>query len=113
MKSLVHFLRHIFLKDLNDPEQLCEIAQTAGMEKALIERLLATENDLSHIAERDKYARKMGVSAVLTFIVAGKHVVQGGQSEDFWSNVITEISCNLYKAGSTSGYRRQKYRIAN
>ena len=83
------------------------------MEKSPIERLLATENDLYHIAEPDKYVRKMGVSAVPTFIVAGKHIVQGGQSEDFWSNVITEISCNLSKAGSTSGCKRQKYRIAN
>ena len=83
------------------------------MEKSPIERLLATENDLYHIAEPDKYARKMGVSAVPTFIVAGKHIVQGGQSEDFWSNVIAEISCNLSKAGSTSGCKRQKYRTAN
>lgn len=42
------------------------------MEKSPIERLLATENDLYHIAEPDKYVRKMGVSAVPTFIVAGK-----------------------------------------
>ena len=86
--------------DLNEPGQLCKIAHTAGMEKALVERLLATENDLSHIAERDKNARKMGVIAVPTFIIAGKNVVQGGQSKDFWSNVITEISDNLSKAES-------------
>ncbi len=87
-------------RDLNEPEQLRTIAHSAGMEKALVERLLATENDLSYIAERDKNARKMGVSAVPTFIIAGKDVVQGGQSKDFWSNVITEISDNHSKAES-------------
>ena len=46
--------------DLNEPEQLCKIAYTAGMEKALIERLLTMENDLSQIAKRDKNARKNG-----------------------------------------------------
>ena len=45
-------------RDLNEPEQLCEIAHTSGMKKALIERLLATGNDLSHIAERDKTREK-------------------------------------------------------
>ena len=86
--------------DLNEPEQLCKIAHTAGMEKVLVERLLATENDLSLIAERDKNARKIGLIAVPTFIIAGKNVVQGGQSKDFWSNVITEISDILSKAES-------------
>ena len=90
-----------FLKgcDLNDPEDLCEIAQSVGLEKALIKRLFATDNDLAYIAECDKKARKMGISAVPTFVVSGQHVVQGAQSEDFWSNVIKEISNNLYKAG--------------
>ena len=45
-------------RDLNEPEQLCKIAHTAGIEKALIERPLATENDLSHITERDKTRKK-------------------------------------------------------
>ena len=45
-------------RDLNEPEQLCKIAHTAGMEKALIEQPLATENDLSHIVERDKTREK-------------------------------------------------------
>ena len=47
-------------RDLNEPEQLCKIAHTAGMEKALTERLSATANDLSHIAKRNKNARKNG-----------------------------------------------------
>ena len=84
--------------DLNNLEHLSRIAQSAGMEKTLIERLLATDNDLAHVAERDTKARKMGVVAVPTFVVAGQYVVQGGQSEDFWSNVIKEISDNLSKA---------------
>ena len=87
-------------RDLNDTKHLCEIAFSAGMDKALVERLLATKNDLAHIAERDSDARKMGVGAVPTFVVAGHHVVQGVQSEDFWSNVITEISDKLSKAQS-------------
>ncbi len=91
-----------FLKghDLNDTEHLCKIAESAGMKRALIERLLATNNDLAHITECDMNARKMGVVAVPTFVVAGQHVVQGEQSEDFWSNVITEISNNLSKTES-------------
>ena len=83
------------------------------MKNALIERLLATGNDLSHIAERDKYAQKMGVSAVPTFVVAGKHVVHGGQSEDFWSNVIIEISSTYPKHGQYKDASVKKSRIAN
>ena len=63
-------------RDLNEPRQLCKIAHTAGIEKAPLEKPLATEKVLSHIAERDKKnARIMGVSVVPTFRIAGKNVV--------------------------------------
>jgi predicted DsbA family dithiol-disulfide isomerase len=85
-------------KDIGNAEELCEIAQSAGMNSELAARLLATDSDMSPISERDQNARKMGIGAVPTFVVAGQHVVQGGQSEEFWNTVITEISDNIAQA---------------
>ena len=84
--------------DIGNAEELCEIAQSAGMNSELAARLLATDSDMSLISERDQNARKMGVGAVPTFVIAGQRVVQGGQSEEFWNAVITEISDNIAQA---------------
>ena len=43
-------------RDLNNLDFLCDIAQSGGMDRALIERLLATDYDLTNIAERDANA---------------------------------------------------------
>jgi predicted DsbA family dithiol-disulfide isomerase len=47
--------------------------------------------DTDDIRARDKAARDMGVNAVPTFIVAGKHAVPGAQPTEVWLKVIDEI----------------------
>jgi len=57
----------------------------------VIRKLLDSDADLAEIRERDVAAREMGVNAVPTFIVAGKHAVPGAQSTEVWLRVIDEI----------------------
>tara|TARA_A100001011_G_scaffold387456_1_gene465252 strand:+ start:268 stop:921 length:654 start_codon:yes stop_codon:yes gene_type:complete len=82
-------------RDIGDKRQLAEIAGEIGLNKTMISRLLESENDRELLTERDENARKMGINAVPTFIVGGRHVVQGGQSTAFWTKVISEISENF------------------
>jgi len=79
-------------RDIGAAEVLVEIATAAGMEGAVVARLLASEADRAEIAERDAHARARGVQAVPTHVVAGAHVVQGAQETALWLQVIDEIA---------------------
>lgn len=78
-------------RDIGDRDTLADIADTAGLDAAVIRKLLDSDADLAEIRERDVAAREMGVNAVPTFIVAGKHAVPGAQPTDVWLRVIDEI----------------------
>ncbi len=82
-------------RDIGDPEVLADIADAAGLDAAVIARLLAGDQDIDDIARRDAHSRKMGVSSVPTFIVAGKHAVPGAQSTESWEQIAGEIIAQL------------------
>jgi predicted DsbA family dithiol-disulfide isomerase len=56
---------------------------------------LTSDADADDIAARDADARKKGVSAVPTFLIAQQYVVQGAQPPEVWAQVIEEISAKL------------------
>lgn len=82
-------------RDIGDVEVLANLADTCGMDAALVQRLLATDEDLEGIREKDAGFRKMGVNSVPTFIIAGQHAVPGAQSVEVWRNVITDIKSQI------------------
>lgn len=78
-------------RDIGDRDTLADIADSAGLDAAVIRKLLDSDADLAEIRDRDTAAREMGVNAVPTFIVAGKHAVPGAQPTEVWLRVIDEI----------------------
>jgi len=78
-------------RDIGDRDTLADIADSAGLDAAVIRKLLDSDADIQEIRDRDTAAREMGISAVPTFIVAGKHAVPGAQPTEVWLRVIDEI----------------------
>ena len=78
-------------RDIGQADVLADIADGIGMDASVVLRLLDTDADRADIARRDEEARKMGVSSVPTFIVAGKHAVPGAQPPELWRKVIAEL----------------------
>lgn len=78
-------------RDIGDRGVLVEIAEGAGLDGALIARLLGTDADVEDIRARDAHARARGVSGVPTFVVGQRHVVTGAQPPALWSRVIEEL----------------------
>lgn len=78
-------------RDIGDRDTLADIADSCGMDAAMVRRLLATDADEQDIRDRDAAARQMGVNSVPTFIVASQHAVPGAQATDLWLKVIDEI----------------------
>ena len=79
-------------RDIGDREVLSDIADGAGLDAAMIRRLLAGDADRDDIATRDAHSRARGVTGVPTFVVAGSHVVPGAQDTALWLRLIDEIA---------------------
>lgn len=79
-------------RDIGDRAVLAAIAESCGMDGAAVARLLAGDADADDIRARDADARRKGVTAVPTFVVAGRHVVPGAQPTELWLDVIDEIT---------------------
>ncbi|NJN05575.1 MAG: DsbA family oxidoreductase [Rhodobacteraceae bacterium] len=78
-------------RDIGDREVLADIADTIGMDAAVVSKLLHSDADVEDIRKRDAHSRKMGISSVPTFIVAGKHPVPRAQPPELWLKVISEL----------------------
>ncbi len=79
-------------RDIGDREVLLDIAEKAGLDRAMTERLLSTDADRDDIAARDDHARQRGVTGVPTFVVGSAHVVPGAQPPELWARVIEELT---------------------
>lgn len=78
-------------RDIGDAGVLAALAGEVGMDAAAMARLLATDADADDIAARDQDARRRGVSAVPTYLIAQQYVVSGAQAPDVWGQVIDEL----------------------
>jgi len=78
-------------RDIGDREVLTDLADAAEMDASVVARLLDTDSDLQDIRDRDAHSRKMGISAVPTFIVANQHAVPGAQPAKVWAQVIADV----------------------
>lgn len=88
-------------RDIGDAEVLADIADSLGMDAAVVSKLLAGDSDIADIRARDAQFRKMGVQSVPTFIVAAQHAVPGAQETDLWLSVMDEIIAERAKDTAT------------
>jgi len=82
-------------RDIGNPATLAVLAGEAGMDAALIARLLATDADRDDLAARDAHARSKGVNAVPTFLIDRQYVLSGAQPVALWHQVIDEITAQI------------------
>ncbi|WP_281994553.1 DsbA family oxidoreductase [Ruegeria faecimaris] len=82
-------------RDIGDHEVLADIADSQGMDAAVVMKLLKSDADRSDIGNRDAHSRQMGVTSVPTFIVANQHAVPGAQPPEMWERVIGEIMSQI------------------
>ncbi|WP_170338905.1 DsbA family oxidoreductase [Ruegeria arenilitoris] len=82
-------------RDIGDHEVLADIADSVGMDAAVVLKLLKSDADRNDIRQRDTHSREMGVNSVPTFIVANQHAVPGAQPPELWAQVIGEIMSQL------------------
>lgn len=82
-------------RDIGNPGVLADIAAGVGMDRAVVQRLLASDADIDTVQKREAHARQRGVTAVPTFLIAGQYVVSGAQPPEMWGKAIAEITAQL------------------
>lgn len=85
--------------DIGAAEVLADIAAASGMDRAVVLRLLASDADADDIQSRDEDARRKGVTAVPSFLIAQQYMVSGAQPPEVWAQVIDELVTSA-KAGN-------------
>ncbi len=78
-------------RDISDHAVLADVAERAGMDRTMVERLLASDADLEEVRAEDAEARRIGVTGVPTFIVADRYAVVGAQPPEVWAQAIAEL----------------------
>lgn len=82
-------------RDIGNHEVLADIADSVGMDAAVVQKLLKSDADREDISSRDSHSRQMGVSSVPTYIVANQHAVPGAQPPELWAKVIDDIMSQI------------------
>ena len=77
---------------LGDKTLLCDIAESAGMERASVAELLATDRDAALVRQDIQQANNMGVSGVPFFIFDGKAAISGAQSSEIFVQIFDRLS---------------------
>lgn len=69
-------------RDIGDRTVLADVAAAAGLDRAEVERFLASDEGTKEVRAEERRARETGVDAVPTFIIGGKVAVTGAQSPE-------------------------------
>ena len=79
-------------RNVGDRAVLLDIAEVAGMDRAVVAALFSAGADVDSVKEEIGMARDMGVTGVPCFIIDNKYAVMGAQSVDVLTNAFREIA---------------------
>jgi predicted DsbA family dithiol-disulfide isomerase len=79
-------------RNVGDHAVLLDIAQKAGLDRAVISALLASDADKDAVSEEIEMARGMGVTGVPCFIIDSKYAVMGAQSVEVLTDALRDIA---------------------
>ncbi|MFZ1774228.1 MAG: DsbA family oxidoreductase [Rhizobiaceae bacterium] len=79
-------------RDLGDHLVLIDTAESAGMDRALVTALLASDADIDTVTEEIRAAQNMGITGVPFFLLDGKYAVPGAQETEVLAGAIAQVA---------------------
>ncbi|PWE30406.1 DsbA family oxidoreductase [Pararhodobacter marinus] len=79
-------------RDIGDRDTLLDIAEKAGLDRAMIARLLDSEADVTEIRARDAEIRERGLRGVPGFLLGRQYVINGAQPVETWLDIIDQLT---------------------
>lgn len=89
-------------RDIGDRAVLLDIAEAAGMDRAVVSALFSAGADVDSVKEEIGIAREMGVTGVPCFIIDNKYAVMGAQSSEVLAGALREVAA-LKKSETATG----------
>ncbi|MEM7636156.1 MAG: DsbA family oxidoreductase [Pseudomonadota bacterium] len=78
--------------NLTDRKVLTDAAVEAGLERAVVERLLESDADLEETKAEISQAQQMGVTGVPAFIIGSRYAVMGAREPEAIAQAIAEVA---------------------
>lgn len=75
-----------------DTEVLVQAAATAGLDAVRAREILAGEDFMAEVREREQFYLDQGIHAVPSVIVNDRHLIQGGQPVEAFEQVLRQIA---------------------
>lgn len=79
-------------RNIGDAGTLADIAESVGLDRAMIARLLDSDADVEDIRARDADIRARGLQGVPGFILGRQYVLTGAQPVETWLDIIDQIA---------------------
>lgn len=76
-------------RDIGDHDVLADVGESIGLERDIIEKLLASDADIEETREEEELFRQMGIGGVPTYIAMRRIAVQGAESAEKLAKFIT------------------------
>ncbi len=77
--------------NLTDKQVLIAAAVEAGLERAVVERLLESDADLEETRAEISQAQQMGVTGVPAFIIGSRYAIMGAREPEVIAQAIVEV----------------------
>lgn len=79
-------------RDIGDRAVLADLAQAAGMDRAVVARLLDSGADADDIRARDADIRARGLQGVPGFLIGRRYLLSGAQPAETWLNILDQLA---------------------
>jgi predicted DsbA family dithiol-disulfide isomerase len=88
--------------DIGDPAVLAALAGEIGLDRATVEKRLATDEDRTIVEQEVAEANRIGVTGVPCFIVGGRYAVVGAQAPETIAEAIQTMVQERTTAGAAA-----------
>jgi predicted DsbA family dithiol-disulfide isomerase len=75
-----------------DHAVLADAAASAGLDRASAQEVLASDRYAEEVRERERHFQQLGIHAVPSVIVDGKHLIQGGQPPEVFAQALRQLA---------------------
>lgn len=76
----------------SDHQQLLDVAQSIGLDRAKAQQILASNEYEHEVRELQRHYQSVGISSVPAVIVNNKHLISGGQPADIFEQAMRKIA---------------------
>ncbi|MDE1949654.1 MAG: DsbA family oxidoreductase [Burkholderiales bacterium] len=94
-----HELKHALLvayhgqgRDPSDPAVLVDVAQSVGLDGERAAQILAGDEYAEAVRAEERHWTGLGISAVPSVVVNGRHLIQGGQPPEVFEQALRQIA---------------------